>query len=64
MYNLIMKNFAISYISTALGALINLIVTGDHFGTLGFSAIVLGWTVIWTVYDFFKKRNVKDINDA
>jgi membrane-associated PAP2 superfamily phosphatase len=64
MYDLILKNFAISYISMGLAALVNLIVSGDHFGTLNFWVYVFGWTVVWTVYDLFKKRNVKDINDA
>jgi hypothetical protein len=63
MYNLIVKNFAISYISMGLAALVNLIVTGQYFGSFNFFVAVFGWTIIWTVCDLFKKRNVKDINN-
>jgi hypothetical protein len=63
MYNLIFKNFGISFFSVAVGALVNLIVSGEHLGNLYFWFFVFGWTFIWTVYDLFKKPIVKDINN-
>jgi hypothetical protein len=61
MFKMIWDNLVISFFCSIFGGLAVLIVSGEHMGNSYFWFNTILLTIIFTVVDLFKKRNVKDV---
>jgi hypothetical protein len=57
---MIWDNLVISFFCSIFGGLAVLIVSGEHMGISYFWFNTILFTIIFTVVDLFKKRNVKE----
>jgi hypothetical protein len=60
MFKLIWQNFIVSFFVSIFAAVVVLIVRGDHMGDGSFWFNTILFTVVFTVWDLIKKRNVKE----
>jgi hypothetical protein len=60
MFKMIWDNLVISFFCSIFGGLAVLIVSGEHMGINYFWFNTILFTIIFTVVDLFKKRNVKE----
>ena len=60
MFKLIWDNFVISFFCSIFGALVILIITGEHWGNGGFWFNTILFTIIFTIVDWFKKPKVEE----
>ena len=60
MFKMIWDNLVISFFCSIFGGLAVLIVSGEHMGISYFWFNTILFTIIFTVVDLFKKRNVKE----
>ena len=61
MFKMIWDNLVISFFCSIFGGLAVLIVSGEHMGISYFWFNTILFTIIFTVVDLFKKRNVKEV---